>query len=54
MRRYARHDRGPIPYRLGRQLVAARYGTTPTRVDGWPADDYLDAVSCLDATAVHV
>lgn len=50
--RYARHERTVLPYRIARQLVAARYGTTPGRVDDWPADDYADAVACLDVSGV--
>lgn len=50
MRAYAKGERTELPYGLARQLVAARYGQTPASVDGWPADDFLDAVRCLPVT----
>lgn len=41
-----------LPWRVKRQLIAARYGTTPAAVDAWPADDASDALSLLAATGV--
>lgn len=39
-----------LPYRAGRQIVAARYGQSPRTVDAWPVDDYLTALAMLPWT----
>lgn len=39
-----------LPYRVVRHVVAATYGTSPARVDRWPADDVLEAVKLLPMT----
>jgi hypothetical protein len=52
--KYAEREPGPVPFRLGVHLVAARYGTTPDDVRAWPADDYADAVAFLEVTAPPV
>ena len=46
----AENGKGTVPPRVLFHLVAARYGTTPEAVRGWPADDYFDAVAFLRVT----
>jgi hypothetical protein len=41
-----------FPLRLQVHMVAARYGTTPEKVRGWPADDFLDALNFMGVTGV--
>jgi len=50
MERYREGERTQLPYRVTRQLVAARYGQTPMSVDRWPAADFLDALATLGIT----
>lgn len=47
--RLARGERARVPYRVGRQLVAAAFGQAPAAVDRWPAGDYMDALTMLPA-----
>jgi hypothetical protein len=50
MRRYADGeplDLVDLPYRLLRALVAARHGMRPGAVDGWPADEFGDALAVI-------
>ena len=51
MRRYRDGEPTRLPYRVGRQVVAARFGQSPAAVDAWPADDYSDALATLEITA---
>lgn len=39
-----------LPYRVARVMVAARHGTSPAAVDGWPVGDFLDARNMLDVS----
>lgn len=39
-----------LPLRIQYHVVAARYGTTPEAVRGWPADDFTDAMAFLRVT----
>lgn len=50
--RFAEGRVGRIPYRVGRQLVAAAYGRRPDDVDTWPAGDYTDAIALLGVAHV--
>jgi hypothetical protein len=43
MIRYSEGKATRLPTRVLYHVVAARYGTTPEAVRGWPADDFLDA-----------
>jgi hypothetical protein len=52
MRRYRDGEPTRLPYRVTRQMIAARYGTSPALVDEWPADDFADAVSTLEITGL--
>lgn len=51
MLRYAEGEPTRLPYRIARQVIAARYGQSPADVDTWPADDFLDALGSLGVTA---
>lgn len=48
--RYAAGTPTALPYRVLRQLVAARYGQLPAAIDAMPADDFADAVNLLSVT----
>lgn len=48
--RFAEGKPTRLPFRVLAHCVAARYGTTPEQVRGWPADDFVDACSFLGVT----
>jgi len=50
IRRYRDGEPTRLPYRVARQVVAARYAQSPAAVDEWPADDFSDALSTLEVT----
>jgi len=54
MRRYRDGEPTTLPYRVARQVVAARFGQSPAAVDLWPANDFADALSTLEITAPPV
>lgn len=51
IRRAARGERARLPYRVTRQIVAARYGQSPSSIDDWPVADFTDALATLELTA---
>lgn len=50
--RYASGQAARLPYRVQRQIVAARLGQLPATVDAMPVDDFLDAYSLAPVTAM--
>lgn len=52
MIRYAAGDSTRLPYRITRQLVAARLGQLPATVDRMPAGDFMDAANVAGLTGM--
>jgi hypothetical protein len=50
--RYVAGKATALPYRVTRQIVAARLGQLPSTIDRMPADDFLDAMALAPVTAM--